>query len=165
VVAVTPADTCGEVRALVGDASVEVFAQGEGDLGDRMRSAMTRLFEEDAGAVVLLGSDVPEITPEVIGNAFDRLAAGSDRVVLGPADDGGYYLVGARYVPPIFDGVAWGSERVLAETLRLAGERACPVHLLERLGDVDTAADLRRVARSGRAPRTTAWARMHVRLE
>ena len=155
VVAVTPASACDEVREVVGDA--EVMAQPDGDLGERMRTMMTALVARGAPAVALIGSDVPHITAATIVEAFSLVVKDPDALVLGPAADGGYYLVAAQRVPDVFSGIEWGSGRVLAQTERAAAVRRLRVHRLATLADVDTAGDLRRAARSGRAPRTAAW--------
>lgn len=159
VVAVTPAAACDEVRQIVGDlvGDVEVIAQPDGDLGDRMRATMTVLLARGAPAVALMGSDVPHITAETIADACARMAEDPDALVLGPAEDGGYYLIAARRVPEVFSGIEWGSDQVLAQTERAAAAYPFRVHRLETLTDVDTADDLRAAARSGRAPRTAAW--------
>jgi rSAM/selenodomain-associated transferase 1 len=116
------------------------------DLGARMHACFVKHLDE-ADAVAIVGSDAPTLDPAMIARAFDRLD-GAD-VVLGPADDGGYWLVGARgAAPPIFDGVPWGTEVVLAETLA-RGERAgLRVALADRWWDVDEPADLERLRRA-----------------
>jgi len=155
VVAVTPASACDEVRDIVGD--VEVMAQPEGDLGERMRATMTALFARGAPAVALMGSDVPHSTAATIAEAFALVVRDPDALALGPAADGGYYLIAARRVPDVFSGIEWGSEDVLAQTERAAAAHQFHVHHLATMADVDTAADLHAAARSGRAPRTAAW--------
>lgn len=155
VVAVTPASACDDVRDIVGD--VEVMAQPEGDLGERMRATMTALFARGAPAVALIGSDVPHITAATIAEACALVVRDPDALVLGPAADGGYYLIAAQRVPDVFGGVEWGSEQVLAQTERAAAAHQFRVHHLATIADVDTADDLHRAARSGRAPRTAAW--------
>ena len=160
VVAVTPASACGEVRRLVGDA--EVVAQSDGDLGVRMRETMAALFALGASAVVLIGSDLPHITAAVIAEACARIMEDPDTLVLGPATDGGYYLIGARRVPDAFSGITWGSSLVLAQTERAAVADGYHVSLLPTMTDVDTPDALRGAARSGRAPRTAAWCEAHA---
>ena len=155
VVAVTPASACDEVRGIVGD--VEVMAQPEGDLGERMRATMTALFARGAPAVALMGSDVPHITAATVADAFALVARDPAALVIGPAADGGYYLIAAQRVPDVFSGIEWGSGHVLAQTERAAAVRQFRVHHLATVADVDTVDDLRRAARSGRAPRTAAW--------
>jgi glycosyltransferase A (GT-A) superfamily protein (DUF2064 family) len=139
------------------DVDVKVMAQPEGDLGQRMRATMTALFARGAPAVALIGSDVPHITAATIAEAFALVGRDPDALVLGPAADGGYYLVAAQRMPDVFSGIEWGSGQVLAQTERAAAARQFRVHHLATVADVDTADDLYRAARSGRAPRTAAW--------
>ena len=122
----------------------DAFAQSDGDLGARMQAAMTRVLAAGARSVVLIGSDVPHIPLGTVEEAFRRLAAGAD-LVLGPAQDGGYYLIGARSAPPVFDGVRWGSADVLAATLAAARRASIEPQLLEELYDVDDLADAARL--------------------
>ena len=114
-VGVEPPSAADEVRALV-PPRVEVVAQSAGDLGDRMRALMGEAFARGADAVVLVGSDLPDLSPEPLREAVDVLDAEPHAVVLGPAADGGYYLVGATQLPDIFTGIDWGGPDVLAQT-------------------------------------------------
>jgi rSAM/selenodomain-associated transferase 1 len=155
VVAVTPPSAGDEIAELTG---IEVLPQVEGDLGERMRALMTRLFADGARAVALVGSDVPNITPSIVARAFAVLDQERGTLVLGPAADGGYYLIAATAVPDVFSDVEWGSARVLSQTLQTASARGIRVHLLERLADVDTLDDLRRVE----SRRTAAWVRANI---
>lgn len=156
VIAVEPPHACDEVRARA--PGVEVLAQAEGSLGARMQAVMHTLLARGARAVALVGSDLPDLRPALVTGAIAAVDADPAALVLGPAPDGGYYLIAASFVPPVFDGIAWGTDRVLAETIAVADRRDLRVHLLEALGDVDTVTDLRRV----RASRTRAWARQHL---
>jgi rSAM/selenodomain-associated transferase 1 len=92
-----------------------------GDLGQRVAAFIAGELEAGARAVVVVGTDSPTLPPALVEQAFRELERAD--VVLGPATDGGYYLVGcAARLPPLFDGVSWGSCRVLADTVaRLAG--------------------------------------------
>ena len=87
----------------------------------------------------------------------------SDRnaLVIGPADDGGYYLIAAARLPAVFSDIAWGSSEVCARTEAAALNDGFTVHRLVTMGDVDTADDLRRAAADGHAPRTAAWLARH----
>jgi rSAM/selenodomain-associated transferase 1 len=152
VVLVEPADACAEVRALLPDA-VRVMAQADGTLGDRMRTAMQRLFDEGASIVVLVGSDLPDIAPQTIDDAISHLRSDPAALVLGPAHDGGYYLIAATRVPEVFDGIEWSSSQVLEQTRAAAAKHGVRVHLLGALRDVDTPDDLQQV----RARRTRSW--------
>lgn len=155
VVAVTPASACAELQAMVGDA--EVMAQPEGDLGVRMRDTMAALFARGAPAVVVIGSDLPHITATVIAEACSRVLKDPGALVLGPASDGGYYLIAAARVPDVFTGITWGSAQVLAQTEQAAVADGFRVSYVPTMSDVDTPDDLRGAARSGRARRTAAW--------
>jgi rSAM/selenodomain-associated transferase 1 len=141
-------------------------AQPEGDLGRRMETFLRAQLDAGAGPVVLVGADSPTLPPEFVEWAFRELERAD--VVLGPASDGGYYLIGcAGRVPPIFAGVAWGCERVLLDTVtRLPGDRL--LALLPPWYDVDSRADwqalcghlaaLRRAGLDPQVPRTEALA-------
>lgn len=118
------------------------IAQGPGDLGQRMGRLMRDL---PAGPVVIVGSDIPGIAPAHIAEAFRKL--GQADAVFGPADDGGYWLVGLRRRPriaEIFEGVRWSSETTLADTLANANRAGLSVARVATLADVDTAEDLAR---------------------
>lgn len=163
VVFVEPPSACDDVRALVPD-DVRVMPQATGDLGERMRGAMDVLFATGASAVAIIGSDLPEIDARAIHDAFDRLTREPDTVVLGPAHDGGYYLVAATHTPDLFSGIEWGTTRVLEMTLAAASARGRQVYCVQPAADVDTVGDLRRLARAGAsaaservARRTRAW--------
>ena len=120
------------------------FPQVEGDLGARMSAAIDRVLRCGARRAVLIGSDVPQISADVVEEAFRWLADGAD-LVLGPAEDGGYYLIGSRSVPPVFDDVPWGSDTVLAATLDAARRAALRTQLVGTLFDIDDVAALHRL--------------------
>ena len=116
---------------------VVVVPQGEGDLGARMQRLFKRL---PPGPTLVVGSDIPAIRPVHIAEAF-RLLAGAD-AVLGPAQDGGYWLVGLkRRVPTPFAGVRWSGPHALADTLANLKDKR--VALAAPLSDVDTEEDFR----------------------
>ncbi|MDH4320678.1 MAG: TIGR04282 family arsenosugar biosynthesis glycosyltransferase [Desulfobulbaceae bacterium] len=115
--------------------------QGDGDLGQRMQRAMELAFVEGARRVVLLGCDCPALTAATVARAFDDLR--DHDLVLGPALDGGYYLLGlAAPQPSLFAEMAWGDEAVLARTMARAAAASLRVSLLEALADVDRPEDL-----------------------
>jgi rSAM/selenodomain-associated transferase 1 len=165
IVAVTPPSSCDEVRRLVAasNAAIEVTPQADGDLGERMRAAMRAMFERGARVAALVGSDLPHIEPEVVAAGFECVARDPGAIALGPAADGGYYLLAAARMPEVFDGIAWGTLRVLSETAAAAAAVGFRVHLLDALADVDTIDDLRRAAGGARATRTAAWLEAHER--
>lgn len=122
--------------------------QRDGDLGERLRGFLADVASplECAGqplpATILLGSDSPSLPREYLEQAWRELE--NAEVVLGPATDGGYYLLGCtRRMPPLFDGIAWSTADVLAQTCRKAADAALKVALLPPWYDVDTVEDLR----------------------
>ena len=122
--------------------------QGPGELGRRMGRVLAAL---PPGPVVIVGADVPDLTAAHVAEAFRRL--GDHDWVIGPAEDGGYWLIGARRRPHLrlpFAGVRWGGPHALADTR--AGLGKARVAELEVLSDVDRGADLARLAaRSAKA--------------
>lgn len=111
-------------------------------LGERMASALRQALDSGATRAVLIGTDVPTLPCTMIRDAF-RFLRHAD-VVLGPACDGGYYLVGvSRRVPPIFDKIPWGRSTVLESTLMLANRLGLRCRLLPFWYDVDTLPSLR----------------------
>jgi rSAM/selenodomain-associated transferase 2/rSAM/selenodomain-associated transferase 1 len=115
--------------------------QGEGDLGARLHRAFTQAFAQGAKKVVVIGADCPGLTPPLFARAFAALD--NQDLVLGPAVDGGYYLVGLnRPAPALFSEIPWGSGEVLAATLKQAQSLNLSLHLLEPLADVDRPEDL-----------------------
>jgi len=116
-------------------------AQSEGDLGARMRAAFEDAFGSGAISVVLIGTDCPGLDAGLMGSAFSDLDTCD--LVLGPAADGGYYLIGLkRTVPELFADIPWGTGLVLDRTLQRAEGLGLVVELLKRLEDVDRPEDL-----------------------
>jgi rSAM/selenodomain-associated transferase 1 len=139
----TPVAAESEMRTLVAP-DVLVIAQRGDDLGDSMRYAFDDLFALGAASVTLIGSDVPGISPATITSAHRILRSTPDAVVLGPAADGGYYLVAATRTPALlFSGMAWSRPDVLEETERRAREGDMDVVRVAVTRDVDTIEDLR----------------------
>jgi len=110
--------------------------QVEGTLGMRMLAAFQEVFALGYRRAVIIGSDCHTLTPEHIHEAFIRLEACD--VVIGPARDGGYYLLGLnRLIPPLFEGIEWSTSRVLDQTLQRVRRQHLTAHLLDTLSDVD----------------------------
>jgi uncharacterized protein len=123
-----------------------VRQEGE-DLGERLFRTLAAAGAE-ASSVAALGSDHPTLPLEMVHDAFERLEAGAD-VVLGPAEDGGYYLIALRagaVAPRLFEAIAWSTDRVFPETVERCRELGLRLELLPRASDVDTPEDLRRLA-------------------
>jgi rSAM/selenodomain-associated transferase 1 len=123
---------------------IPLVAQGDGDLGARMDRAIGRALDEGARSAFILGSDSPALAPSLIADAF-ALAEAVD-VVLGPADDGGYWTVGARRrVPELFADMAWGTPAVLRATVDRLARSLRSFALAGRAWDVDQPGDLARL--------------------
>ena len=114
-----------------------------GDLGERMKNAFVAHLESGMEKVVLIGTDCPSLEGTHILQAFEALEH-SD-LVLGPARDGGYYLIGMkRRADFLFEGITWSSELVLSQTLTLAAEQGLHSSLLPILEDIDSLEDWER---------------------
>lgn len=153
------------VRAMaaVAPPGMRLLAQPGGDLGARMVHLVARLLADGHRAALLIGSDLPTLPPAYLAEAARALGEGAADVVLGPAEDGGYYLIGlARPAPALFEGVAWSTGGVLAATRARARGLGLREHLLPIWYDVDTPADLGRLRRELTHPgpgarRTRRW--------
>lgn len=115
--------------------------QSEGDLGEKMQTAFEYAFELGHKKIVIIGSDVYSLKTEHIDSAFTQLE--THDVVIGPAHDGGYYLLGLNFIiPELFEQKKWGTSSVLENTLADLNE--LNVTLLEPLNDIDTYEDLKK---------------------
>lgn len=166
IVACEPAASVPRVREMAGG-DIDVMPQRGGDLGERLRHAFEDAFRLGAESVVIVGSDLPDLPAALISQALDALAADPGRVVLGPAEDGGYYLIGmTRPHPGLFAGIEWGSRRVLEATIDAAGRDHVPIVLLEPWADVDEPRDIAGFLdrpTGGAARRTRGWIEVHLR--
>lgn len=138
--------------------SVECVTQGAGDMGRRLSRVSRTLFTRGYRKVVILASDTPHLPPNCIRRAFSLLD--KTDVVLGPCDDGGYYLVGSRVIEPaLFEGIAWSTPAVLEQTTARAEDAGLRWEMLPPCYDVDTIDDLRRLVldlQAGNGDRTVA---------
>jgi len=164
VLAYAPADADAHryFAALAGSA-YRLVQQEVGDLGQRLDAFTRQQFAGGSRRLVIIGSDSPSLPTDIVHEAFARLETAD--VVLGPATDGGYYLIGCTRPPPIFAGITWSGPRVLAETIaRLSADWR--LALLPPWYDVDTLDDwwtlqghiaaLRRVGLDPQIPHTEA---------
>ena len=157
-----PAEACDELRAQL-PPGVRVEPQAAGDLGARMGAAFDALIAEGVRRVLLIGSDLPTLSPRLLREADVAISTGAADVVLGPSMDGGYVLIGACQTPwPLFQGITWSRPDVLARTLDAATLDGLGVVVLPPTQDVDTLADLRAVCSGEGAARTGVWARANV---
>ncbi|MBM3162002.1 MAG: glycosyltransferase [Chlorobi bacterium] len=131
-----PAGDC-----FIGDGTL-AFLQEGGDFGARMHHVFTTGFARGFRLVVLIGSDCPDIDSGIIENAFTALE--NRDAVLGPAWDGGFYLIGLKHArPELFTDRTWSHERVLRETIDILDKTGASYFLLPGLQDIDTIEDLK----------------------
>jgi len=118
------------------------FAHQSGsDLGERLHDAVSRALDSGAGRVLVVGTDCPELSPALLNQAARALESAD--VVIGPAHDGGYYLIGLRAVhPELFEAIDWGTAVVREQTLQSATRLGLTVNLLPLLSDIDEPQDL-----------------------
>jgi len=120
---------------------IAYHAQVGEDLGKRMQGAFEDSFNHKIEKTVIIGTDCPDLSQNIIEEAF--LALNSQDVVLGPARDGGYYLIGlSQFCPMLFNQIDWGSDRVLAQTKNIIEQEKLSVYDLPVLTDVDRPDDL-----------------------
>ncbi|MDB9313000.1 TIGR04282 family arsenosugar biosynthesis glycosyltransferase [Spirulina sp. CS-785/01] len=115
--------------------------QTEGDLGQKLETAFAQAFAQGIERVVIMGIDCPDLSADLLNQAFEQLKTVD--LVLGEAEDGGYYLIGLRrMIPGLFTGVAWGTSTVFATTLEKAKTEGCDYATLPVLNDIDYPEDL-----------------------
>lgn len=143
-------------------------AQRGQNLGARLDAALADAHAHGFGPLLVVGTDSPTLPPAFALDAFSVLHTGQADVVLGPTDDGGYYLVGLRQpAPGLFDAVAWSTPHAYADTAANAARLGLRLHVLPPWYDIDTADDLARLRREMeadpaarvRAPMTAHWLR------
>lgn len=126
--------------------AVRSFSQQGRDLGERLVHAFGNAFSNGAQKTVVIGSDTPHISSETISTAFSLLDIND--AVIGPAQDGGYYLIGLKRArAELFQGISWSTDKVFQETVERARELDVRLARLSTLADIDTFADLTALAR------------------
>lgn len=142
VLCIDPPEALPRTREWVGTAW-RLQPQGGGTLGDRLAIATGQACSEGAEQVVVIGTDSPWLTADDVAEAFEALR--DHDVVLGPAQDGGYYLIGlTRPQPALFEGVAWGTSSVYEQTCARATQLRLTHHSLREGYDVDRIEDVQR---------------------
>lgn len=145
----TPPESGNLFRRWLGE-ELSYSPQNGTDLGERMKNAFTGAFSHGEENVLLIGSDIPDLTADLLSEAVNSLERYD--AVLGPAIDGGYYLIGFRkdtFVPGVFSGIEWSTGSVFTVTMRLMKKAGLSVRLLPALRDVDTIEDLMPAGQSG----------------
>jgi uncharacterized protein len=141
-----PPDAFEKVSAWLGVKYSYIPQHGE-DLGERMKNAFLEMFSQGFTRVLLLGSDIPDLTRSIIDKAFEL---GHYDAVIGPSFDGGYYLIGLKrnkFSPAIFENMSWGTDRVFRETMVLFRKKRYTVHILPEKRDIDRIEDLHAFAK------------------
>jgi rSAM/selenodomain-associated transferase 1 len=110
--------------------------QIEGDLGEKMATGFQTAFEKGATKAVIVGSDCASLTKAIVDSAFAKLE--TNDFVIGPAEDGGYYLIGMRtFTPNVFQNIVWSTEQVLPQTIAIITNKNKSYALLPTLSDID----------------------------
>ena len=138
-----PKDALDDVKGIVGEGYAFQPQYGE-DLGERMKNGMADSFAQGFDPVIVIGSDIPDLPAAFIQESFAALQTYDG--VIGPALDGGYYLIGFRqesFLPEAFKGNEWGTNTVLTRTLDILRDHQCTAYSLPPLRDIDTLEDLR----------------------
>lgn len=126
-------------------AGISLFPQNGIDLGERMLNAFQWAFSRGESRVVIIGSDSPTLPPQFLNSAFDHLL--QHDIVIGPAEDGGYYLIGSSAAHPrLFENIEWSAPTVLQKTLERANAMKLTTALLPEWYDVDEVESLQRAA-------------------
>ncbi len=160
-----PPDKEQGMKAWLGKGQRFMPQTGE-DLGERMKNAFITAFSQGFSAALLIGSDTPHLTSGIFHEAFESLA--SHDAVIGPAPDGGYYLVGFNmdtFAPHIFEGIEWSTPEVHAKTIDILKTRGSRVHILPEWRDVDTLDDLKALFSENRDTAFAASATMKYLLQ
>jgi rSAM/selenodomain-associated transferase 1 len=140
-----PKNALEGLKEWLGDQHHYIPQKGK-DLGERMSNAFRKAFDTGFKRVVLVGSDIPDLPLEVIEEAFISLK--EEDAAIGPAYDGGYYLIGFKektFSPQVFERMAWGTERVFEDTMKVLKNLNQRVHTLPYLRDIDTVDDLKNI--------------------
>jgi len=130
-----------------------LLPQRGGHFGERLRGAVEDLFSVGFSSVCLIGSDSPMVPQSIYAEAARLLSQSDERLVVGPSEDGGYYLIGMKKIyPRLFEEIAWSTDQVFGQTLARSAELRLPVQLLPGFFDVDDHRSLQRLCDQLLAP-------------
>jgi rSAM/selenodomain-associated transferase 1 len=164
IIAFYPSDAEEEMESWLGSGYTCRPQRGE-DLGERMKNAFSDAFSQGFRSVLLIGSDIPDLSNRLLGEAFASLR--TNDAVIGPSLDGGYYLIGFKHdasAPDVFEGVAWSTPEVFAQTMHIFRKAGYRVHELPSWGDIDTYDDLKALfSRSAGTPFADSATMRHLR--
>jgi rSAM/selenodomain-associated transferase 1 len=131
------------VKSILGNSYHYMPQQGD-DVGQRMKNAFLAAFDKDYKKVIVIGSDIPDLPVHFLKSAFVSLE--TNDAVVGPAADGGYYLIGftnTSFVPQVFDDISWSSDCVFKKTLGILKKHTDRIQFCDRWYDIDTLNDLK----------------------
>ncbi len=138
-----PADKEREIKQWIDIEDIRYLPQLGSTLGDRISDAFEKVYSNGADKAVIIGSDCLDVDKETINHALELLE--STDIVLGPAEDGGYYLLGTnKYLPIVFQDIEWSTEHVLSQTIDRIKKNSLKFELIKTLRDIDTVDDLER---------------------
>lgn len=130
-----------ELKSWAGNKFIYKIQEGD-DLGSRMRNAFTEVFKNNFEKVLIIGTDIPDLSSGLINHALSELD--TNEIVIGPSTDGGYYLLGMKkFHPDLFNNIKWSSEEVLNKTMNIINQLNLNFNLLPKLMDIDTEKDLK----------------------
>lgn len=157
-----PEERLDDFKKLIHD-GLSYFAQHGKDLGQRMLNAFNYVLNQSSYKVIILGSDSPTLPVQIVKDAFKRLHA-SD-LVLGPAEDGGYYLIGVKKVhKDIFKNIQWSSSSVLQKTIERASDVGLTCSILPEWYDVDELKNLERAAQDDPSGKIKTYLEKHPQI-
>ncbi len=139
-IAYSPSDAAHDMQTWL-SSGIQLMPQSGAHLGERMQNAFAEGFDQGYKNIVIIGSDCPAVTKELIIETLQKLK--THHVVIGPAADGGYYLIGlCRSEPKLLAGIDWSTEHVLKQTIERCNTLNCSYILLPELRDIDRIEDL-----------------------
>jgi rSAM/selenodomain-associated transferase 1 len=123
---------------------LKIHPQKGHDLGERMKQSFITMFQLGYDSCVIIGSDIPDLPVSVLYDAFERLKTAE--TVIGPATDGGYYLIGFQrfhLCNSVFQNIDWSTDRVFHQTLNILEQKGLRVHILRKWWDIDDIKELK----------------------